>query len=133
VSPTFTDHSRIVPSVTDSPPVGVTMSMISPPVCGSSAVALGCGRCGCGAVGRLDLAQQLADLDRVAFAGEHLDDPAGDRRGNLGVHLVGGDLDQDVVESDFVTFLFVPFQDGALGHRLAHRGHGDLHGGVHCH
>ena len=25
-SPTFTVHSRIVPSVTDSPPVGVTMS-----------------------------------------------------------------------------------------------------------
>jgi hypothetical protein len=29
-SPTFTAHSRIVPSVTDSPPVGVTMSTISP-------------------------------------------------------------------------------------------------------
>src|SRR4051812_44716843 len=31
-SPTFTAHSRIVPSVTDSPPAGVTMSMISPPI-----------------------------------------------------------------------------------------------------
>ncbi len=30
VSPTFTDHSRIVPSVTDSPPVGVTMSTVLP-------------------------------------------------------------------------------------------------------
>src|SRR5205823_1569346 len=29
-SPTFTDHSKIVPSVTDSPPVGVTMSIVSP-------------------------------------------------------------------------------------------------------
>ncbi len=29
-SPTFTLHSRIVPSVTDSPPVGVTMSIVSP-------------------------------------------------------------------------------------------------------
>ena len=29
-SPTFTLHSRIVPSVTDSPPVGVTMSTSSP-------------------------------------------------------------------------------------------------------
>src|SRR5947209_7674789 len=27
-SPTLTDHSRIVPSVTDSPPVGVTMSIV---------------------------------------------------------------------------------------------------------
>ncbi len=31
-SPTFTAHSRIVPSVTDSPPVGVTMSIVSPRV-----------------------------------------------------------------------------------------------------
>ncbi len=29
-SPTLTRHSRIVPSVTDSPPVGVTMSIVSP-------------------------------------------------------------------------------------------------------
>src|ERR1700749_4767374 len=29
-SPTLTDHSRLVPSVTDSPPVGVTMSTIFP-------------------------------------------------------------------------------------------------------
>ena len=29
-SPTFTDHSRIVPSVTDSPPAGVTMSIVWP-------------------------------------------------------------------------------------------------------
>ena len=28
VSPTLTFHSRIVPSVTDSPPVGVTMSIV---------------------------------------------------------------------------------------------------------
>ena len=31
-SPTLTDHSRIVPSVTDSPPVGVMMSIVSPRV-----------------------------------------------------------------------------------------------------
>ena len=29
-SPTLTDHSRMVPSVTDSPPVGVTMSTVLP-------------------------------------------------------------------------------------------------------
>ena len=34
VSPTFTAHSRIVPSVTDSPPVGVTMSIVRSPVGG---------------------------------------------------------------------------------------------------
>ena len=40
VSPTLTAHSRIVPSVTDSPPAGVTMSTTSPPVsAGSSASA----------------------------------------------------------------------------------------------
>ncbi len=38
VSPTLTDHSRIVPSVTDSPPVGVTMS-ITPTSSGASAAA----------------------------------------------------------------------------------------------
>ncbi len=30
VSPTLTAHSKMVPSVTDSPPAGVVMSMISP-------------------------------------------------------------------------------------------------------
>ena len=39
VSPTLTDHSRIVPSVTDSPPVGVTMSIVSPTV---ASVAASC-------------------------------------------------------------------------------------------
>src|SRR3954465_9257088 len=31
-SPTFTDHSRIVPSVTDSPPAGGAMWKLSPPI-----------------------------------------------------------------------------------------------------
>src|SRR4051794_20747671 len=38
-SPTLTAHSRIVPSVTDSPPVGVTMSMISASAGASGAAA----------------------------------------------------------------------------------------------
>src|ERR1700733_13230131 len=36
-SPTLTDHSRIVPSVTDSPPVGVTMSISSPDAASAAA------------------------------------------------------------------------------------------------
>ena len=37
-SPTFTAHSRIVPSVTDSPPVGVTMSTVWPLAASAAAV-----------------------------------------------------------------------------------------------
>ena len=40
-SPTLTDHSRMVPSVTDSPPAGVTMSTISPPVAAGASVSVG--------------------------------------------------------------------------------------------
>jgi len=54
-------------------------------------------------------------------------------RGDLGIDLVGGDLDEDLVDLDRVTLLLVPLEDGPLGHRLAHGGHGDLRRGVHCH
>ncbi len=59
-SPTFTAHSRIVPSVTDSPPVGVTMSIVAPAdwsaagsgsaaSCASAPASSSCTRSGAGA------------------------------------------------------------------------------------
>jgi hypothetical protein len=93
----------------------------------------GC-RCGRRAVLGGDLGQHGPHIDGVALDGMDLDHgPAGGRR-DLGVDLVGGDLDEDLVGLDGVPLLFVPLQDGALGHRLAHLRQGDLHCGVdrHC-
>ena len=54
-------------------------------------------------------------------------------RGDLGVDLVGRDLDERLVGLDRVALLLVPLEDGALGHRLAHRGqrHLDRRAGRH--
>jgi hypothetical protein len=62
-----------------------------------------------------------------------LDDGAGGGSGNLGIHLVGGDLDQDLVDGDLVSLLFMPFQNGALGNRVTHLRHGHLDRGVDRH
>ena len=102
VSPTCTAHSRIVPSWTDSPPAGVTMSTS---VCGGSAARAGTaggrrgdrrGRgalspagCGCAAVAaglrrpvrRRDLGEHRADRDRLALGGEDLHERPGGGRG----------------------------------------------------
>ncbi len=94
-SPTFTDHSRIVPSVTDSPPVGVTIStsrslsagLHQPAACRSCRVRrrrLGApsaaGAVVVAVAGR-DLGEHAADGDGVSLGGDDLDDRAGDRRG----------------------------------------------------
>ena len=56
---------------------------------------------------------------------------AGRRRGDLRVHLVGGDLEQRLVAIDGVADLLDPADDGAFGDRLAHLRHdyGCGHGG----
>ena len=110
VSPTLTAHSRIVPSVTDSPPAGVTMSTISPARLGLGGLGararlpFGCGGRS-GAVLGGDLGEQLADLDGVALGDVELDDRAAGGRGDLGVDLVGRDLDEDLVGLDRVALL----------------------------
>ena len=68
----------------------------------------------------------LADVHRVAGVGEQLGERAGGGRGDLGVHLVGRDLDDRLVLGDRVAGLLGPLEDRALGDRLAHRGHLDL-------
>ena len=50
---------------------------------------------------------------------------AGDGRGDLGVDLVGGDLEQRLVDLDLVALGLEPAGDGALGDGLAQRGHRD--------
>ena len=69
----------------------------------------------------------------LALGGVDLDHGAGRGSGNLGVDLVGGDLDDRLVFRDGIALLLVPFQDGALGDRVAHRRHDDLDRGVDCH
>ena len=81
------------------------------------------------AAGRLALAgddgQLAADLGGLVLA-DH--DPAQHaRRGgrDLGVDLVGRDLEQRLVDLDGVALLLEPAGDGALGDALAEPGHGD--------
>ena len=70
----------------------------------------------------------LADGDGVPGLGEDLPHHARGGRGDLGVDLVGGDLDDRLVVLHLVAGLLGPLEDDALGDRLAHRGHRDLDG-----
>ena len=65
-------------------------------------------------------------LDRSAFGKADLSQHAGNRRGNLGVHLVGRDLKERLVDCDGVADLLEPFGDRALEDRFAHLGHDDF-------
>jgi hypothetical protein len=71
-------------------------------------------------------ASTAPDLDGVALGEVDLHDGAGRRSGDLGIDLVGRDLDDRLVDLDRVTFLLVPLEDGPLGDRLAHRWERDL-------
>ena len=126
VSPGATRHSRIVPSTTESPISGSATSTISPvaPSEGSPSVGRGIGRGR--AVARLDLAQGLADLNRLVGAHEDLGQHPRRRRGDLGVDLVGGHFDQRLVNRDGVPLGLEPLEHRSLGDRLAHCGHDDL-------
>ena len=91
----------------------------------------GCGRLvrrrrgGSVAVG-LYLAEHASHLNRlIGFRGD-VYKRSGHGRRNLGVDLVGRDLDQRLVGLDPVADLLQPTQDRAFGNRLPHLGHGDL-------
>ncbi|EME96437.1 ABC transporter ATPase, partial [Streptomyces mobaraensis NBRC 13819 = DSM 40847] len=93
----------------------------------------GRGRGGGGGAGAVvDDGQLGADLHRLVLG--HLDggEDAGRGRRDLGVDLVGGDLEQRLVDLHAVTFGLEPASDGALGHALAERrqGYGNRHGAV---
>ena len=86
-----------------------------------------------GASSMLDLAQDGPDGHGLVGLDEDPDERAGDGRGHLGVDLVGRDLEQRLVGLDLVADLLVPLEHRSLGHRIAHLGHGDLHGGAGFH
>ena len=75
-----------------------------------------------------DQRQQAADLDRVVLLGLDLQQGAGDGGGDLGVDLVGGDLEERLVDRDGVAHLLQPAGDGALGDGLAQCREGDFGG-----
>src|SRR5258708_7595634 len=66
------------------------------------------------------------DGDGLAFADLDLGEGSGDGRGDLGVDLVGRDLEDGLVTLDGVADLLEPFGDRALGDGLAHLRHHDL-------
>ena len=70
-----------------------------------------------------DLGELAADGDGVVLLGGDRQQGARDRRRDLGVDLVGGHLDQRLVDLDAVADLLQPAGDGALGDRLAQLGH----------
>src|SRR5438309_948063 len=82
------------------------------------------GRRGCR--GRLDLRDDRADTDRLTLGDGDLDELALERRGDLGVDLVGHDLDDRLVALDEVPLVLEPFVDRSLGHGFAQLRHLDL-------
>ncbi len=87
------------------------------------------GRCRCSrrSAGRVrDDGDQRADVDGVALVDLDLgEEPRGGRR-HLCVDLVGGHLEQRLVDRDRVTHLLEPLGDRALGDRLTELGHRDV-------
>jgi hypothetical protein len=59
-----------------------------------------------------------ADLDGLVLGGLDLEQGAGDRRRDLGVDLVGRDLQQGLVDGNRVTDLLEPAGDGSFGDAL---------------
>ena len=79
-----------------------------------------------GARVRRDPRERGADVDGHARLHEHLGQPAGRRRRDLGVDLVRGDLGERLVGLHPVADLLVPGDDRALGDGHAHLGHRDV-------
>ena len=67
-----------------------------------------------------------ADGHRLALLNEDLLDDAGAGARNLGVDLVGRDLEQRLVGLDRFTLLLQPLEDRPLRDGHAHLGHDDV-------
>ena len=77
---------------------------------------------------RADDRDDAVDGNRLAFLDPDFGETPGDRRRNLGVDLVGRDLEERLVAIDVVADLLDPADDRALGDRLPHLGHHDIGG-----
>ena len=75
---------------------------------------------------RADRGDDAVDRNRLPFLDLDLGQHACRRRGDLGVHLVGGDLEQRLVAIDRIADLLDPADDRAFGDRLPHLGHHDV-------
>ena len=130
-SPTFTRHSRTVPSATESPISGKVTST------GSASGASGASarrRRRAVSVVRLYLAEHRSHLNCLIGLSEDLYKRSGGWGGNFRVDLVGRYLDERLVGLHPVAHLLEPAQHRALGDRLAHLGHGYLDArGAGCH
>ena len=80
---------------------------------------------------RVDVRNDRADLDGLAFGHEDLGQSPRRRGGDFGVHLVGGDLEDRFVALDGVADLLQPLGHRPLGDGLAHLGHRHFDSG-HC-
>ena len=85
-----------------------------------------CGSCFFGSTGRTgavaDADERGADFSGLVFGDEDFLDHAGDRRGDLGVYFVGGNLEQRLVHLYPVTYLLEPAGDGSFGDTLTEGG-----------
>jgi hypothetical protein len=79
-----------------------------------------------GILARLHLSQRRPDRNLLVNRRNKLRNHATGRRRHLGVDLVSGHLDDRIPLVDEVANGHVPLENDALGHRLAHLGHGDL-------
>ncbi len=93
---------------------------------GSCAGATGSGADGASAPRREDRCEERSDLDRLPLGHEQLsDDPVAGAR-DLGIDLVGRDLEQRLVTGDGLTRLLEPLRDRSFRHGDTHLGHHDL-------
>ncbi len=67
-----------------------------------------------------------AYFNRIAFFHHDLGERSFCRGRHLGVHLVGPNLQQRLVQFNLVTDFLVPHDDRAFGDAFAHLGHGDF-------
>jgi hypothetical protein len=70
-----------------------------------------------------DARHNRLNRDGRSFGDDDLGEDAGDRRWDLGVHLVGGNLENRFVALHFIAHFLEPARHRAFGNRLAHLGH----------
>ena len=83
-------------------------------------------RAAAGLTGFADAGHDLIDGDGLPFLVADLEQGPGGGAGDLGVHLVGRDLEQGLIPLHLVADLDQPAGDGALGDRLPHLRHHDF-------